>query len=841
MQFELSHDRVTWYPAVLPGGVHESLLAAGVIEHPYYGDHEPQVRWVEERTWWYRAHLSTEPAAEGERLVLVLPSVDTVADVFLDGVHLASHANAFRPLEVVLPRCKGELLVRITPPLQDLEAPVGSQLTVDLMKAFFASEMSAEDVARLEHEPEPPGVLSADLALTRRRKPTYSWGWDFGPRVPSVGLLAQPYVRRDRSVTAEWHVRTLHVDVEKATAQVAVDVEVDAFAHPGPLVAHVVLTSPSGRVTSAELPLPSGLGTARRASAVLPVTDAELWWTHDLGSPALYDATLRLRAGDETVLEQQLRTGLRTLTLDRSPDPDQPGRFFRFVLNGVPTYSRGANWVPLSTLRGSVSPERVRALVETAHRGNMTMLRVWGGGAYEQDAFYDACDELGVLVWQDFMFACIDYPSEDRALQDEVAREAEHQVRRLRNHACLAVWCGNNEVHGIHRAVYATLEPNDWGWHFFHGLLPDAVSRLSPGTTYWPGSPWADSDPHGTNGVHDGDRHAWEVWHGMDIGAGGPSEFASKGERVHWSRYGHDLGRFISEFGIHAAPEQPTLERWTPPGSLALRSAAFDGRNKDLPKDKGWALMELETGAPASLTDYVDFSMACQAEGLKFGVEHYRRRQPHNSGTLVWQLNDVWPGFSWSVVDYDLVPKHGFYALQRAYQPVVASFRVHDERLELWVTNSGRTAADLVLLVEVQSFDGETVVADKVEVSSPAYSSFVVWTSDVARTPDRFAWVSGDVEPNRLFFGRLKELPLDGALTAAVQGNAVRLTASGFCYAARVVTPHPGVVCDTNYVDLRDGETRTIALSGLPEDFDLARLQVRTYGGAPAAVSVTVR
>ena len=829
MQFELSQDRETWYPAVVPGGVHESLLAAGVIDHPYFGDNEQQVRWVEEVTWWYRTQLDVEPPAEHERVVLVLPSVDTVADVFLDGQLIASHANAFRPLEVEV--ASGELLLRFSPPLQDLAAPVGAQLTADLMKAFFASEMGPDEKP---HE-DPPGVLSADLALTRRRKPTFSWGWDFGPRVPSIGLLQEPYVRRDRVATADWHVRTLHVDVDKAIAQVGVDVEVDAFGTRGPLSATVTLESPTGRRTSVELPLP-GLASNRRASAVVPVHEAELWWTHDLGTPALYDVTLTVTEGSSTLLRERLRTGLRTVVLDRSPDPEQPGRCFRFLLNDVPTYSRGANWVPPSTLRGSVTTEQVRRLVGTARRGNMTMLRVWGGGTYEQDAFYDACDELGILVWQDFMFACIDYPSEERALQDEVAREADFQVRRLRNHPCLALWCGNNEVHGIHRAVYSTLEPNDWGWHFFHGILPDTVSRLSPGTAYWPGSPWADDDPRGTNGVHDGDRHAWEVWHGMDIGAGGPTEFASKGERVHWSRYAHDLGRFISEFGIHASPEQPTLERWTPPGSLSLRSGAFDGRNKDLPKDKGWALMAHETGEPTTLTEYVDFSMACQAEGLKFGVEHYRRRQPHNNGTLVWQLNDVWPGFSWSVIDYDLVPKAGFYTLQRAYQTVLASFRVHDDRLELWVTNSGLEHVDLTLVVEVLTFGGESVVEEKLQVASPPYSSVAVWTSDVARTPDRFAWVSGDVEPNRLFFAPLRELPLDGQLIVSARRDEVTLTARGFCYAARVVTPVPGVVCDTNYVDLRDGESRTIRLSGLPDGFDMRTLEVRTYGGAPVPV-----
>lgn len=826
LTFELSSDQVTWYPAVIPGGVHESLMAADVIEHPYYADNEARVRWVEDETWWYRGRLTCPPATNGERVVLVLPSADTVVDVWLDGDHVASSANAFVPLEIDLTtrQCDGTaLLIRVSPHLAGLEPAASTKHTWELFRA--AREQQAARTTG-------PG---AHLALTRLRKPAYSWGWDFGPQVPSVGLLEQPFLRRDRRATASWHLRTLDVDVNKAVARVAVDVDVDAFGTTSDLTGHLTLTDPSGHATHVQLPLPARLGSGRRGTAVVEVRDAQLWWTHDLGTPALYDVCADLLLDGEPIDTKQFRVGLRTITLDRSVDAEQPGRLFRFLLNGVPTYSRGANWVPASTLRGSVTSDHLRRLVQTAVRGEMTMLRIWGGGAYEQDAFYDACDELGVLVWQDFMFACLDYPSEDVALQHEVAREAEHQLRRLRNRACLALWCGNNEVHGLHGAAHGSVDPGDWGWHFFHGLLPDAVSQLSPGAIYWPGSPWAD-EPSGINGVHDGDRHAWEVWHGVEMGAGGPTEFDSRGEQVHWQRYGYDHGRFISEFGIHASPAEATLLRWTEAGSLALRSEAFDGRNKDQPKDKGWALMEHETGAPTTLTDYVDYSMACQAEGLKFGVEHYRRRQPHTSGALVWQFNDVWPGFSWSVVDFDLVPKHGFYALQRAFRPLLASFRADGQRLELWLTNSGGDAGDVTLIVDLQTLDGAQLLSETVAARAAAYSSAVVWTGVVPDEHRAFAWVSdteGRIEPNRLFFGALKSLDISGELevrtTRTSQTSAdIDLTAHGFCYAARVLSPIPGVTFDANYVDLRDGDRRTLRVADLPTAFDLADLEVRS-------------
>jgi beta-mannosidase len=345
--------------------------------------------------------------------------------------------------------------------------------------------------------------------------------------------------------------------------------------------------------------------------------------------------------------------------------------------------------------------------------------------------------------------------------------------------------------------------------------------------------------------VSDGDRHAWEVWHGLDVGAGGPTDYPSRGEAVHFRRYAYDKGRFISEFGIHAAPELQTLERWLPPEALELRHPVLDHHNKDTPKDKGWALMEVETGLPTTLQEYVDFSMACQAEGLKFGVEHYRRRQPHCSGTLVWQFNDVWPALSWSVVDSDARPKASYWFLQRAYRPVIATYRLTDDELELWVTNSGAADAALELTVEIGPFNAPATVTEVVPVSAEAGSSQVVWRGS-APEPGSLAWVSdvaGRVAANRLFVDPLKSLPLTGEVEAVATRTGatsavVHLVSRGYSYLTRIMAPVPGVRYDVNYVDLRDREHLALTVTGLPEAVDLSSLTVATYGTAPRPVTV---
>ena len=387
--------------------------------------------------------------------------------------------------------------------------------------------------------------------------------------------------------------------------------------------------------------------------------------------------------------------------------------------DGVPIFAKGANWIPTDSFVGAIPNDLYARLLVAARDANMNMLRIWGGGLYEHDAFYNQCNALGILIWQDFMFACAAYPEHLADFAAEVEAEARYQVRRLRNHPALALWCGNNENQWLHDQRYWDQPDYDVpGSVYYHEVLPRVVAELDGAIPYWPGSPYGGND---YNSQTDGDRHNWNVWHGGFDRQFGEQPRGDQGpEGVSYRRYAEDMGRFISEFGMHASPVLETLRRSIPEDQLYHHSPSMDHHNKDNPKNKGDNLMETVTGLPDTLEDYIDFSMIAQAEGLKFGIEHYRRRKPHCSGTLFWQLNDCWPVLSWSVLDYYGFGKAGYFYSKRVYAPVLASFKpLDDGGLELWITNDLLQPVTDTVTVRLATFNGETLLEDTLAKTNP--------------------------------------------------------------------------------------------------------------------------
>lgn len=801
---EQGGDAEGWIAATVPGDTHRALVRAGRLADPFRDRNEAGAAWVAEREWWWRTRFEAPPAQPGERVELVFEGLDTFARIYLNGELLGGTDNMFR-------EWRFEIGAR-------LRAGGGNTLAI----AFAPATASVID--------QPPLVwaMSAEkITASRRnqiRKAQYGWGWDWGPNLPGVGVWQPVRIERQQLARiADLRFRTVALADDRAELLIELGIERLDAGTPA-LQAQIRLRDPEGGLVVEQTV--AAEGPMRLA---LSVAQPRLWWTADLGAQPLYtvEATL-LAEGGQALDAQSRRVGIRTLQLDTSDDPDEPGcQFFRFVLNGVPIFARGACWIPAHSFVGELGEAHYRPLLEQAVQGQMNMLRVWGGGIYEPDCFYELCDALGLLVWQDFMFACAPYADDDPAFVDNVMAELGHQVRRLRHHPSLALWCGNNENQVIQTLINTMTgtEAALAGARYYDELMPALLTELDPVTPYWPGSPWGGANP---NSMRAGDVHDWTVWHGFppvpDADFVGTLDRSPEG--VAYTRYAEDLGRFISEFGIHAAPAMDTLKRWLAPEDLHLDSPGFLDRIKDHPKDKVNAMLIPVTGLPATLEQYIAYTQLVQAEGLKFGIEHFRRRKPHCSGTLIWQYNDCWPCVSWSLVDYDGVGKAGYYAVARAYAPVMASFKlIGEDQAELWITNDSLLPIDDHANVQLQRLAGGADWAESLAYAVPANSSRVVWRGPVpAGAKDRVLCVQsagGCFPDNRLLLAPVKELALVAGAAPTVrierlspQELCVHLgSAEAYLLCVSLGVDTVGTRFSDNHFDLRAGESRSIRVS----------------------------
>jgi beta-mannosidase len=800
--FKEDLDDAGWLDVYVPGDVHTALISAGRIKDPFYDRNENECAWIEDREWWYRTTFRgpEEPLQPDERLRLVFHGLDTFATVWLNGEELGRHQNMFR-----------EAVFDVSTSLRPGE---------NTLAVLFDRPL---DHVGEEH----PDQWGRNPERVSMRKAQFGFGWDWGPRLPTVGIWRPVELHRERRARIRGvHFYTLEIGQKGERAAVAARVEADRFATEGRIEVSITLTAPDGEAVS-ETPLTlGGEGSDLAGTAYITVEKPSLWWTHDLGQPALYGLKLDLCQEGDVLDSQESKVGIRTLELDQSPDPEEPGtRFFRFVLNGVPIFARGADWCPADSFVGAIPHERYENLISAARGANMNMLRVWGGGIYEHDAFYDLCDSFGILVWQDFMFACAVYPEEPASFVAEVEAEASYQVRRLRSHPCLALLCGNNENQWIHDRTYWDRDDTTVpGALYYDRILPRVVAELDGRTPYWPGSPFG-GDDH--NDRRQGNVHNWEVWHGnVPRHFGEESRRETAPESVSYLRYAEDSGRFISEFGMHASPVRETLRRVIPEDQLYHHSPSMDHHNKDDPKNKGDDLMLSVTGLPEDLDEYVDFSMISQAEGLKFALEHFRRRKPHCSGTLFWQLNDCWPVLSWSVLDYNGFGKAGYYYARRAYSPLLASFQaLPDGSMELWLTNDTLSEIRDDVTVRLATFDGEKIREEhhSVHVSPNASRPVARWSAEqVASFPDRYLSVSSNQDRfpfNRHFFAAIKDLkrdPVEPDVEITPRGDhelVVRLEAPAYAYFVHLEVPHEATRFSDNYFDLALGEGREVLVT----------------------------
>lgn len=796
-----------WMDAVVPGCVHADLLRAGAISDPFYGTNEHDLQWIDKVDWEYETCFDINAGLLGSsNLQLVFDGLDTYADVLFNGIHVLSANNMFRSWKADVKGIAKEqdnvLKIRFRSPVKE-DLPKIKELGYNLPATNDQSEL---------------GGLGEDKISVFARKAPYHYGWDWGPRFVTSGIWREARLEgwTDAKIS-DIHVKQDRVTAEEAALTVGVTIESDREANG------LIRLSTEGRSWEYEAELKRGTNLVQ-----IPVTISKprLWWSRGLGEAYLHTFKAELLFEHGLVAAGSARTGLRAVRLVR--DKDEAGASFYFELNGVPVFAKGANHIPNDSFVTDVTEERYRHEIATAVESNMNMLRVWGGGIYEQPAFYELCDEHGILVWQDFMFACSMYPG-DQSFLDNVRAEAEENVKRLRNHPCIVLWCGNNEIDSAW-AEYD--EHGGWGWkqHYtmeqrkkiwsdyevlFHQLLPDVVREYAPGTAYWPSSPLisltGDIRQHAHPLSSEGDIHYWGVWHAVE-----PFE-----------NYHTKIGRFMSEYGFQSFPEYGTVMTFAAETDLALDSKVMRAHQKNgdgnrLIKE----YMDIYMSEPKDFQAFLYMSQVLQAEAMKMAIEAHRRKKPYCMGTLYWQMNDCWPVASWSGMDYFGKWKAMQYYAKNSFADTMVSFdRTDGGMVQVYVVHDGLTALSGDVIVTLYDFNGRILKRSSRPSAVDSNSSAVVFAFDEkdwlgGHHPGSVVlnaelWSDGQrVDGKAYYFVKSKELRLKACTIriAEVEGSGgtkFSLTTDSLAKQVWLTSEQPGAFSD-NFFDLIPGVTRTV-------------------------------
>ncbi|HEV7898628.1 MAG TPA: glycoside hydrolase family 2 protein [Planosporangium sp.] len=660
-------------PAAVPGCVHTDLMAAGVIADPYVDDNEKRSAWVGRTDWLYETTFEYSPERV-DRIDLVCAGLDTVATVTVNGVEVGRTENMHRGYRF---------------DLRDALREGTNELRVVFESAYAYAERLRERLG------DRPGAYQQQ-PYQFIRKMACNFGWDWGPTVVTAGIW-RPIALEYWSTARLARVLPL-VTVESGTGRVRVEVEIERDAD-GPLT---VTATVCGVRATAEL-----AAGEQTATLDLDVTDPALWWPRGYGEQPLHPLEVTLAAPGGEVLDRfQRRVGFRSVRVDTTPD--EHGTPFTLVVNDVPVFVRGFNWIPDDSLVSRVSRDRYAQRLGQAAEAGANYLRVWGGGIYESDDFYDAADSLGLMVGQDFLFACAAYPEEE-PIAGEVAAEARDNVVRLASHPSLVLWTGNNEnIWGWHDWGWQErLAGRTWGAGYYFDLLPSILARLDPTRPYWPGSPWSGRpDLHPNDPAH-GTSHEWEVWN-----------------RVDYAHYRDYVPRFMAEFGFQAPPAYATLRRWLSDDPLAPDSPGMAHHQKASDGDgKLRRGLEAHLPAPRDFDDWHYLTQLNQARAVSVAVEHHRSYRPVCMGTIVWQLNDSWPATSWAAVDSDGRRKPLWYALRRLYADRLLTIQPRGDGLALVAVNDADVGWSDQAVVTRYTLAGEARAKQTVNVRVPARSA----------------------------------------------------------------------------------------------------------------------
>ena len=680
-----------WLNAIVPGCVHLDLLNNNQIPDPFFGTNEKKIQWVSDVDWIYKlSFYPDKKLLDRDKIVLIFHGLDTYAKVYLNSNKILDTNNMFHPWAVevqdILKVNENELLVYFY-------SPINSVLPALKRKDY---------------------ILPADNDKIKNtspytRKAPYHYGWDWGPSFATSGIWKSvELIGYDN-----WRVKSIHIHQEKVTKQKAdliIKVDIESFIDSDAVLTISELSK--GINTSESIFLSKGLNIINKK---MFINDPDLWWPIGHGGQNLYDFNIvfETKGYNQTIRK---RVGLRDFRVDQKID--HAGTGFTFVINGKPIYSKGANWIPADFFTTRLKKEDYYRLLKSAVSANMNTLRVWGGGIYESEHFYNICDEMGILVWQDFMFSCALYPG-DKEFLKSVEKEARFQVSRLKDHPSIILWCGNNEI------AWAW---HNWGWkdkypkdvfeqdynNLFHKILPRVCKELDPCRFYWPSSPGDDDSlPLRGQNYGKGDNHFWEVWHGG-------KDFQA---------FEDNIGRFMSEFGMQSFPDLKTVASFCDSKENYLESDTIKAHQKaSLGNRNVKKYIDMYFPTPKDFDSFVVLSQIMAGEAIKKAVESQRRSMPYCMGSLYWQLNDCWPVASWSSLDYYGNWKALHYFAKDFFNPIIISITEIEREISFFIVCDKNDIKKAELLIELFNFSGKLKYSEKIVFNVPSNSSAKVFS-----------------------------------------------------------------------------------------------------------------
>lgn len=800
-----------WHPATVPGVVQTDLMDNKIIEDPFYRLNERGVQWVDKEDWEYKTILT--PASDifnKDNIELDFKGLDTYADVYLNDSLILKANNMFREWHV-------DIKSLLKPGENKLRIYFHSPIKMDMPK-FDALKYP---IKATNDQSENGGVFNKKVSVFAR-KAGYHYGWDWGPRLVTSGIWRPIYLIGWNNL----RINNVYYRQDNITAKRAqVMVITDVTAENNGIATLKIKADGVKTQWSKTVHLQKG---ENKIEIPVVINHPTLWWTNGLGDPHLYTFTTQLtmlgKDNGNTDIRSE-RIGLRSLKVIR--DKDAAGTTFYFRLNGINIFAKGANYIPQDNFLPRVTPERYKKTILDAVNANMNILRVWGGGIYENDIFYNLCDEYGILAWQEFMFACDTYPMNPEML-DNIRHEAIDNVTRLRNHACIALWCGNNEMH---TAWF------NWGWmsqykklgvldemrndykEVFHKLLPEVVAQYDPTAFYWPSSPYggnpdASCESGKTNWNPNGDAHYWGVWHGKDSIA----------------NFNTIRARFFSEYGFQSFPEYQSVLKYAPEKddhdiySDVMMSHQRGGSYAN--KLIEWYLLN-EYRKPKDFQSFLYMGQLLQGDAVRMAMEAHRRDMPYCMGTMFWQIDDCWPVASWSSCDYYGRWKALQYFAKKTYANILVSPIAKDDNLDVYIVSDLLKPIKGTLDIRIMDFKGNIVFESKKSVTVPANSSHsqftTQWTKILnGKQPNEIVVNASFTEKdknqtisNNYFLTRYKNINFPkAAITAnsAAATDGFDVTFKSDVFARGVFLSINGIenFFSDNYFDLLPGESKTV-------------------------------